>query len=364
MYDQFFNFKTKPFELVPNPDFIYLSSSHKKAMTYLDYGIKEKSGYILLSGEVGSGKTTIIRNMIKHLNGNINLSKVFNTKVSSEQLIAMINEDFGLDVSNKDKITLLRELNDFLIEQYANHRHCIIIIDLETDMTKLLQIILVGQPELKETLAKPELRQLRQRISISCHIDPLNRQETEEYIYHRLDVAGNKKAVRFADGSINAIHDFSKGIPRLINIACDFLMLSSFVEEKKEITLDMTNEVINELEIEKTEPRLELPEEDDNDAYAKLFNNFMDRLKKLEEEILQQRKNKLKKIKFSERLSTLEQQVHFSSQKSHAQIKDFDERLKHIASELNALKIQADRFVKTSEAAPAEKKAGFWRIFS
>jgi putative secretion ATPase (PEP-CTERM system associated) len=381
MYDQFFNFKTKPFELVPNPDFIYLSSSHKKAITYLDYGIKEKSGYILLSGEVGSGKTTIIRNMIKHLNGNINLSKVFNTKVSSEQLIAMINEDFGLDVSNKDKITLLRELNDFLIEQYADHRHCIIIIDeaqnltpdlleevrmlsnLETDMTKLLQIILVGQPELKETLAKPELRQLRQRISISCHIDPLNRQETEEYIYHRLDVAGNKKAVRFADGSIDAIHDFSKGIPRLINIVCDFLMLSSFVEEKKEITLGMTNEVINELEIEKIEPQLELPE-DDNDSYAKLFKNFMDRLKKLEEEFVKQRKSKLKKIKFSERLSTLEQQVHFSLQKSHAEIKDFDERLKHIASELNALKIQADRFVKTSEAAPAEKKAGFWRIFS
>ena len=207
MYDKFFDFKTKPFELVPNPDFLFLSKSHKKAISYLDYGIKERIGFILLSGEVGSGKTTIIRNIIKNLNGNIHLSKVFNTKVSSQQLIAMINEDFGLEVAHKDKVTLLRDLNDFLIDKYAHQHHTMLIIDeaqnlspelleevrmlsnLETDKTKLLQIILVGQPELREALSQPELRQLRQRISVWWGLGPLRRPETAEYVLHRLRIA-------------------------------------------------------------------------------------------------------------------------------------------------------------------------------
>ncbi len=116
MYEQFFNLKTKPFDLVPNPDFLFMSKSHRKAKGYLDYGIRERTGFILITGEVGSGKTTIVRDLIKGLNGNVTLSKVFNTKVTSEQLVMMINEDFGLNVDNKDKIVLLRELNDFLID--------------------------------------------------------------------------------------------------------------------------------------------------------------------------------------------------------------------------------------------------------
>ncbi|VAX34744.1 FIG022606: AAA ATPase, partial [hydrothermal vent metagenome] len=210
MYEAFYNLKVKPFELVPSPDFLFLSRSHRKALTYLKYGITEKVGFMLLTGEVGSGKTTLIRNLVKGLDSNIVLSKIFNTKVSSEQLISLINEDFGLDVNGKDKISLLRELNDFLIEQYAKKHNPILVIDeaqnltpelleevrmlsnLETDDAKLLQIVLVGQPELKKVLARPELRQLRQRISISCHIYPITRAETEEYIFHRLEVAGNR----------------------------------------------------------------------------------------------------------------------------------------------------------------------------
>ncbi len=119
MYEKHFSFKYKPFDLVPNPDFLFLSSTHRKAITYLDYGIKEKIGFILLTGEVGSGKTTIVRNLIKHTSGSVKLSRVNNTKVSSEQLISMINEDFGLETDGKTKTKLLRELNTFLIDQYC-----------------------------------------------------------------------------------------------------------------------------------------------------------------------------------------------------------------------------------------------------
>ncbi len=268
MYESFFNLRIKPFDLVPNPDFLFLSKSHRKARVYLDYGIKERAGFILITGEVGAGKTTIVRDLIKGLNGSATLSKIFNTKVTSEQLISMINEDFGLDVKNKDKIGLLRELNDFLIDQYAQKRQPILIIDeaqnlsselleevrmlsnLETDKSKLLQIILVGQPELTKTLGNPELRQLRQRINIRCHLSPLTAVETEEYILHRLEIAGNREAIRFEEDVIDAVYSYSRGIPRLINIICDFLMLSAFAEETRVLTSEVVNEVIGELESE------------------------------------------------------------------------------------------------------------------
>ncbi|GAB4390633.1 MAG: XrtA-associated ATPase [Thermodesulfovibrionales bacterium] len=268
MYESFFNFRSKPFELVPNPNFLFPSRSHKKAMTYLDYGIREKVGFVLLTGEVGSGKTTLIRDLMKKLDGEITLSKVFNTKVNAEQLIAMINDDFGLPISGKNKVQLWRELNDFLIEQYANGRHSVLIVDeaqnldeelleevrmlsnLETDSAKLLQMILVGQPELRKTLSRPELRQLRQRISISYHIFPLTPKETEEYILHRMEVAGNRDAVAFSDDTIAIIHSFSRGVPRLINIVCDFLLLSAFAEDKRELSPELVREVVGEVEME------------------------------------------------------------------------------------------------------------------
>lgn len=268
MYESFFNLKQKPFDLLPNPDFLFMSSAHKRAMSYLDYGIKERAGFILLTGEVGSGKTTIIRNLIRKNLDNVLLSKVFNTRVDSEQLLAMINDDFGLPVQNKDKITLLRELNAFLIDQFLQGRQPVLIIDeaqnlgyelleevrmlsnLETDDAKLLQIILVGQPELRRTLASPDLVQLRQRISISCHIQPLSPNETEQYILHRLETAGDRNAVRFSQETINIIYTYSRGVPRLINIICDFVLLAAYAEEKTDIDVAMVQEIIGDLDFE------------------------------------------------------------------------------------------------------------------
>src|SRR4030042_2239293 len=323
MYKSFFNLKTKPFDLVPDPDFLFYSKTHKKAVTYLDYGIKEKIGFILMTGEVGSGKTTIVRNLIRGLNSNVRLSKIFNTKVSSEQLIAMINEDFGLHVNGKDKITLLRELNDYLIEQYTSDNQPILLIDeaqnlspevleeirllsnLETDRNKLLQIILVGQPELRKILLQPELRQLRQRISINCHIYPLTRNEAEEYIFHRLSIAGNLKAVIFKDGTIDSIYEFSRGIPRLVNIICDFLMLAAYIEGTKELSPDFVKEIIGEIEAENKYWKDEAPEKYILGSES-ILQEIVNRINRIEEEFFKSNISQNEKLEIFERLSALE----------------------------------------------------------
>ena len=268
MYESFFELRVKPFELLPDPKFIYLSKSHKKALTYLDYGIRERSGFILLTGEVGSGKTTLIRNLIdKHYEQAV-LSKIFNTRATSEQLLAMINDDFGLPTQGKDKVSLIRDLNEFLVEQYACGKQPILIIDeaqnlapelleevrmlsnLESSDSKLLQIILVGQPELRTVLSSPELRQLRQRIGISCHLQALSREEAELYIRHRLEIAGNAEAVEFSSESLDVVFRYSRGIPRLINIICDFLLLSAFAEETRTISVELVRDIIGDLDFD------------------------------------------------------------------------------------------------------------------
>ena len=265
MYTEFFKLKVKPFELVPNPEFLYQSRSHKKALNYLKYGLHERAGFILLTGEVGSGKTTIVRNIISALGNDVALSMLFNTKVSNKQVLAMINEDFGLNVIGKDKITLLRNLNDFLVSIHAQKRRAVVIIDeaqnlsasaleeirllsnLEATDAKLLQIVLVGQPELKKTIARYELRQLRQRISVHAQIDPLTRNETEDYVYYRLEKAGNALALTWGDGTFDVLFKYSQGIPRLINVFCDFLLLAACVEGTTELSLDFVQDVISDV---------------------------------------------------------------------------------------------------------------------
>ncbi len=309
MYEKYFSFKHKPFELIPNPDFLFLSNTHKKAATYLDYGIKEKIGFVLLTGEIGSGKTTIVRNLIKNLNGSIVLSRINNTKVSSEELISMINDDFGLPVEGKNKIRMLNELNEFLIEQYSRKSQPILLIDeaqnlspdlleeirllsnLETDRTKLLQIILVGQPELKKTLMLPELMQLRQRININYHLTPLAIEEIPDYIKHRITVAGNPDSFSIKEDMTNYIYQFSRGIPRLINIVCDFALLTAFTEEKKDVDTDTVREVIKDLESrdyisESLSEKVSMPAGNHEDsALAKAAGNMALRIIELEEKL-------------------------------------------------------------------------------
>ncbi len=268
MYEAFFNFTAKPFDLLPNPDLLFMSSSHGKALSYLRYGIEERAGFILLSGEVGAGKTTLIRELIKNHLDNMILSKVFNTKADSHQLMTMINDDFGLETEGRSKAILIRELNEFLIDQYALGKRAVLIIDeaqnltpelleevrmlsnLETDGGKLMQIILVGQPELRDTLKAPELLQLRQRIQFSCHLKPLNHEEIAEYIFYRMECVGNRGALEFSDEAMEKIHDLTRGIPRLVNILCDYLLIDAFINERRDISLSDVTEISEELDFE------------------------------------------------------------------------------------------------------------------
>jgi general secretion pathway protein A len=268
LYEQFFGFTVKPFELLPDPEFLFPSRSHKRALTYLEFGIRERSGFILLTGEIGSGKTTIISNLLKQKSEDVVVSKVFNTKVDAVQLLALINEDFGLPVDGRDKVTMLRDLNHFLVRQYAAGKQPVIVIDeaqnlsaglleeirllsnLESGKAKLLQIILVGQPELRRTLAAESLLQLRQRISVNCQIHPLSREETEQYILHRMERAGNRTAVIFPPDGLDLIAQKSRGIPRLINIICDYLLLTAYAAQTREIYGPMVMEILEDLNFE------------------------------------------------------------------------------------------------------------------
>lgn len=289
MYETYFNFKAKPFDLLPNPDFLYLSKTHSKALTYLQYGIRERSGFILLTGEVGSGKTTIVRQLLKNELSKVVLAKVFNTRVDSKQLITMINDDYGLDTQNKDKTALIRDLNDFLIDQYAASRRCVLVIDeaqnlshqlleevrmlsnLETDNCKLLQIILVGQPELRKLLDSPELMQLRQRIQVCCHLNSLTASETREYILNRLGKAGNRFAITLQDSAVDLIHSYTRGIPRLINILCDYLLLDMCVNGKRILVSKEVEAIAEDLNFEERFwPKKQEPKQEQASRSAKM----------------------------------------------------------------------------------------------
>ena len=271
MYEAFFHLREKPFDIVPNPAYLYLSRTHRQALTSVRYGLLEQKGFVLMTGEVGAGKTTLVRELMRTMGPEVTFARIFNTRVSSRELIEMINHDFGLETAVQGKVAMLRDLNTFLISEYQEGRKAVLIIDeaqnlsrdqleevrmlsnLETDDAKLLQILLVGQPELKRVLSLAELRQLRQRISIACHLQSLDRQETELYILHRLSVAGNRAALSFASGALDRLHKVTDGIPRQINRLCDFLLLTAYAEERSDISEEMVKEIAENIGIESSE---------------------------------------------------------------------------------------------------------------
>jgi len=357
MYTKFFNLSAKPFELLPNPKFLYLSKGHRKALSYLQYGIQERAGFTLLTGEVGSGKTTLVRDIINKISADITLSMIFNTRVDGYQLIAMINEDFGLTTEGKDKVQLITELNDFLLEECSSNRQPIIIIDeaqnlstealeeirllsnLENDNFKMMQIILVGQPELKQIIAQPSLRQLRQRISISCHLNPLNRKESEEYIYHRLGTVGNRDCVKFHDGVFDAIFKFSGGVPRLINLICDFLLLSAFVEETHEIDKPLVDEALKELSFE--EPDLPSPTFEHEETVSQAVQGsppLDDRLARIEKKYAKLNADRSEKEAILERLSSQGSILEYLINQQQNQFGQLDDQLKKISAQIDRLR--------------------------
>jgi len=249
MYLEFYGLKEKPFSLTPDPQFLYLSESHRTAIDSILYGIREREGFMVVTGDIGTGKTTICRSLLDKLDNGVKTAVIFNSFLTEGELLRAILRDFGFTSIGRTKAERIEALNQFLLTQLSQGNHVILIIDeaqnlsipvleqirmlsnLETTKEKMLQIILFGQLELEQKLRSPKLRQLNQRIVIRHHILPLNREETESYIYQRLTVAGSQGGITFSKTALDEIYRFSKGIPRLINLICDRSLIGGFVED-------------------------------------------------------------------------------------------------------------------------------------
>jgi general secretion pathway protein A len=265
MYNKFFGFREKPFKLVPNPAYFYLSKSHEEAMAHLNYAISQGDGFVEITGEVGTGKTTLCRAFLESLNSTVEAAYIFNPKLGPKQLLKTINEEFGINTQGDDTKDLIDRLNAFLMQKKASGKKIILLIDeaqnlnrnvleqlrllsnLETNRHKLLQIILVGQPELSEILNSHALRQVGQRITLSYQLRPLTLAECKAYIHYRIGIAAQKTAIKFDRSAYRQIYKYSKGIPRLINIVCDRALLTAFVLNQFKITARIAKESIKEL---------------------------------------------------------------------------------------------------------------------
>jgi general secretion pathway protein A len=270
MYETFYGLRENPFNVTPDPQFIYLGKSHREALAQLLYGVKAKKGFIVMTGEVGTGKTTLIHYLLEKLNGNDDTKTafLFNPKLTVYDFIEYILKDLGVVVQKGTKGDYLHILHQNLLKAYQNDEKVVLIVDeaqglnpalleeirllsnLETSKSKLLQIVLVGQPELNKTLEQPGFRQLRQRINMRYHLPAFNGNETKEYIANRLRIAGAKRSI-FTIGAIEEIHERTGGIPRLINILCDNSLLIGYASDKIIIDEKVVNEAANDLKLKR-----------------------------------------------------------------------------------------------------------------
>jgi len=269
MYLEFYGLNEFPFNITPDPRFLYYSAHHKDAYDHLIYGIQQRKGFIELTGEVGSGKTTLCRAVLSNLNSDVETAIILNPTLTGTQLLKAMLNDYGLEVRGRDRLAYIETLNRFLLEQNRAGKNVALFIDeaqdlspqlmeqvrllsnLETDQHKLIQIILCGQPELKKRLSRPDLRQLKQRITVRYHIPPLTEEDTVMYIRHRLRVAGadgNNGKLMFKAGAVREVYRYSRGSPRLINAICDVALLAGYTARTWEIDARCARKAIHQLE--------------------------------------------------------------------------------------------------------------------
>jgi len=263
MYEEFYNLKENPFSLLPDPAFLYLSNKHKRALSLLQYGVIKNYGIIAITGEIGTGKTTLLRQLLNSVDENVKIGLISNTHNSFSELLKWVFVAFGLDYKNKDTVELYDEFVNFVIDEYASNHKVVLIIDeaqnmsasaleelrmlsnINADKHQALQMILVGQPELREILLQPKLKQLVQRVATAYHLKALEKDEVTPYINHRLKLAGGTKAL-FVPEAIEKIWAHSQGIPRIINTLCDTALVYGYVEKEPLISLEVMDKVIQE----------------------------------------------------------------------------------------------------------------------
>ena len=255
MYAAYFGLKENPFSLSPEPRYLFLSEQHRYALNCIIYGIQEKKGFVLISGDIGTGKTTICRSLINLLDDSVETALIFNTAISDLDLLETVIGEYGIAIisGSKTKKNYIDVLNDFLLRNFAAGKTAVLVIDeaqnlshgvleqirmlsnLETETEKLIQIILIGQPELSNTLMLPALRQLNERITVRYDLKPLSSPEVREYIQHRLKVAQGPGSLQFTKGAFNLIYTFTEGIPRRINALCDRALLIAYTKNVSKI---------------------------------------------------------------------------------------------------------------------------------
>ncbi len=273
MYEAFFGLTNKPFQLNPDPSFYFGSKQHRRAKAYLEYGVQRNEGFIVITGEVGAGKTTLLRALIDGLHGsNVVVGHLVTTQLGAEDTLRMVGASFGFKVKDVPKSELLITLEAFLISQTSKGKRCLLIVDEAQNLTAraveelrmlsnfqfgnqaLMQSFLVGQPEFREILQRPEMEQFRQRVAATCHIGPLDLDETQHYIEHRLKCAGSTGKPSFEPAAFEAIFKSSGGIPRRINSICDRVLLAGFLAGKTHLELTDVNEVVKEFAQEAAVP--------------------------------------------------------------------------------------------------------------
>jgi general secretion pathway protein A len=266
MYCKFYGFRESPFTITPNSRFLFMSAQHREAFAHLVYAVESRAGFVELTGEVGTGKTTLLRSFLSRLDSEGHRTAlIFNPCLSSLELLKSINREFGLAWETGSRMELLQLLNGFLLEQKASGRSVVLVMDeaqnlspevleqirlisnLETETDKLIQIVLSGQPELLTALAREELRQLNQRITVRYHLQPMDFESTRRYIEHRMELAGSYRAAQFSESALKRIFRFSGGVPRLVNIVCDRSLLIGFTEEDRIISGRMAAQAVSEV---------------------------------------------------------------------------------------------------------------------
>jgi len=265
MYESFYGFKEKPFDLHPDPDYLYMSRVHENTYTHLEYAIVENKGFVVVTGEIGSGKTTLTNYLLNKIGEEIQVGLVNNTNILPAEFLKMVCKEFELDPKTNDKAELIDIFSGYLIDQFAAGERVVLIIDeaqnltndtmeeirmlsnIETEKHHLIQIILVGQPELKFKLQQSNLKQFAQRVTVHCHLKGLEKDEVSEYINHRLEVGGGKRFNLFKKETIERIAEYSRGIPRLINVLCDSTLVYGFADELQTIDTDILENVYEEL---------------------------------------------------------------------------------------------------------------------